>query len=263
MLWFLGLIFVLGLRWTVFLPPYILFSLSLPLRMSAPSRKEKEEPKPKVTLIPPEFHCKNEACLRVSCRSCRCDAHAPYECHDPKNPLNLGPQGLEGLRVKVENAMAEALVRTCPQCGLCFLKKEGCNKMSNPLPFPTKSFECSCSQGEQEKPKPRNSTIKKKQKKKPFVVCTNCPVHNFAEPYIMCYLCRQDIREEKYNHFCNHFRPIPGFPCNQCSKCELFAAPDDERITKEAGKKALEEYLRVHPELKKLNYRDEVEFLFR
>jgi len=78
----------------------------------------------------------------------------------------------------------------------------------------------------------------------------------------MCYLCRQDIREERYQHFCQHFRPIPGFPCNTCSKCELFAAADDDRLTRAAGTKAMDEYLRLHPELTRLNYKKELTCLF-
>jgi len=93
------------------------------------------------------------------------------------------------------------------------------------------------------------------------LACTNCPAMNFGNPYIMCYLCRQDIREEKYTHFCQHPRE-PGAPCTECTRCDLFKAPDDEILTREAGQRAVAEYLRTHPEVARENYRKTVDFLF-
>jgi hypothetical protein len=28
--------------------------------------------------------------------------------------------------------------------------------------------------------------------------------------WVMCYICRQDIREAKYAHFCNHIHLLPN-----------------------------------------------------
>lgn len=42
----------------------------------------------------------------------------------------------------------------------------------------------------------------------------------------MCYLCRCDVQDQQYEHFCQHFRPFGG-RCTQCSKCELFFDPSN------------------------------------
>ncbi|KAJ3287495.1 hypothetical protein HK104_008555 [Borealophlyctis nickersoniae] len=64
--------------------------------------------------------------------------------------------------------------------------------------------------------------------------------------YIMCYICRKDIADEKYKHFCEHFRPIPG-PCRTCQKCDLYYVADDRATRRAAGLKAKEEWVRRHP----------------
>lgn len=50
----------------------------------------------------------------------------------------------ESLRLRIETAMSDAVKRTCPNCGISFLKSEGCNKVRLPsLPspsIPTSSF---------------------------------------------------------------------------------------------------------------------------
>ena len=142
--WALGLSFVLGMSWrvifTICCVGAVVFYQSSPnpnpgsvAAATTGARKKK--------FLVPEFKCQNPTCLRVSCRECRLISHTPYHCNDPQNPANIGPQGLEGLRLFVENAMAEALVRTCPQCGLNFLKLDGCNKMGiHELPSPPRSM---------------------------------------------------------------------------------------------------------------------------
>ncbi|KAL1925586.1 uncharacterized protein VTP21DRAFT_469 [Calcarisporiella thermophila] len=66
--------------------------------------------------------------------------------------------------------------------------------------------------------------------------------------YIMCYICRKNIRQEGYGHFCDHFRPIPGQKCNKCSKCDLYKVEDESKLVAEAAERARNEYLREHPE---------------
>lgn len=62
----------------------------------------------------------------------------------------------------------------------------------------------------------------------------------------MCYICRADIRKEKYQHFCQHFRLIPGAPCTECEKCDLYAQEDETSAIKDAAQKAEEQYFREH-----------------
>jgi len=109
---------------SLFTPPYLFFLVSLYGRCikSVELHQEPEESS--------FFTCPNPACLRISCLHCKQEAHFLFDCNDPKNPQNLQKGGLEALRDHVENSMAKALMRTCPQCGLNFLKKDGCNKMS-------------------------------------------------------------------------------------------------------------------------------------
>jgi len=62
----------------------------------------------------------------------------------------------------------------------------------------------------------------------------------------MCYLCRKDLREEKYQHFCQHFRVIRG-PCPQCKKCDLYKSEDDRKVVAIAAAKAKKKWLATHP----------------
>ncbi|CAJ0918098.1 19894_t:CDS:2 [Entrophospora sp. SA101] len=71
--------------------------------------------------------------------------------------------------------------------------------------------------------------------------------------YVMCYLCRKDLRQESYAHFCDHFRPIPGQKCKKCNKCDLYKTEDEEKVVKEAAAKARAEYIKLHPEARDVN----------
>ncbi|CAB4425721.1 unnamed protein product [Rhizophagus irregularis] len=71
--------------------------------------------------------------------------------------------------------------------------------------------------------------------------------------YVMCYLCRKDLRQESYAHFCDHFRPIPGQKCKKCNKCDLYKTEDEEKVIKEAATKARNEFLKSHPEARGVN----------
>ncbi|TPX68011.1 hypothetical protein CcCBS67573_g07315 [Chytriomyces confervae] len=70
-----------------------------------------------------------------------------------------------------------------------------------------------------------------------------CPTCKF----IMCYICRQDISTVGYNHFCNHFRLIPGSTCTECDKCDLYATQEDESTLKKVAEEAEREWRRRHP----------------
>lgn len=102
------------------------------------------------------------------------------------------------LRTTVEAARTAAIKRTCPRCGTSFVKSSGCNKLT-----------CVCG-------------------------------------YSMCYLCRKNIGKagsnteggEGYRHFCEHFRPTPGQKCQDCDKCDLYRAEDEDAEVKRAGEAA-------------------------
>ncbi|KDE07096.1 hypothetical protein MVLG_02666 [Microbotryum lychnidis-dioicae p1A1 Lamole] len=50
-----------------------------------------------------------------------------------------------------------------------------------------------------------------------------------------CYVCRQTIGDESYAHFCQHFRPLPGRPCNECRKCSLWDTSSDTDVAAKAA----------------------------
>lgn len=166
---------------------------------------------------PKRFTCSHPSCGRVSCITCQKPWRDPHVCHEPL---------LLDLRATVEAARTAAVKRTCPRCGLSFIKSSGCNKLT-----------CICG-------------------------------------YSMCYLCRkalgpplepallqpprrqrrlhpddnaedEDQEEEEpgdYRHFCEHFRANPGSRCNECSKCDLYQAEDEDAIVRRAGERAEREW---------------------
>jgi E3 ubiquitin-protein ligase RNF216 len=54
-----------------------------------------------------EFRCRNLECERVSCRLCRQETHIPLSCED------YAKENKATIRHAVEEAMTEALVRSC------------------------------------------------------------------------------------------------------------------------------------------------------
>ena len=70
-----------------------------------------------------EFRCANPECEKVSCRLCKQETHIPLSCeaHAKENKVTI--------RHAVEEAMTEALVRSCHKCKNKYIKEFGCNKM--------------------------------------------------------------------------------------------------------------------------------------
>lgn len=70
----------------------------------------------------------------------------------------------------------------------------------------------------------------------------------------VCYICRRDVSEEKYEHFCQHFKDTPGMPCRTCTKCELFRETDaeDEELAQKAGQEACDEYVQKYPQVARM-----------
>lgn len=70
-----------------------------------------------------EFRCLNPDCEKVSCRLCKQETHVPKSCDEARKDAGVPERHL------VEEAMTEALVRTCPRCKVKIVKESGCNKM--------------------------------------------------------------------------------------------------------------------------------------
>ncbi|KAH7350251.1 hypothetical protein BKA66DRAFT_476622 [Pyrenochaeta sp. MPI-SDFR-AT-0127] len=56
--------------------------------------------------------------------------------------------------------------------------------------------------------------------------------------YSMCYICRQGLAGEGYQHFCGHFRERPGQSCGECNKCDLYRVEDEDKVMKRAKERA-------------------------
>ncbi|KAL2107875.1 hypothetical protein VUR80DRAFT_4664 [Thermomyces stellatus] len=68
-----------------------------------------------------------------------------------------------------------------------------------------------------------------------FVKSSGCNKLRCPCGYRMCYVCRADIGEEGYRHFCDHFRPEgDARPCNECNRCNLWEGEDTELLLKQA-----------------------------
>ncbi|EPS40224.1 hypothetical protein H072_5994 [Dactylellina haptotyla CBS 200.50] len=79
-------------------------------------------------IVPPveedrEFRCLNPDCMTTSCRLCNKPTHVPLTCEEHSKNEN------QNLRKNVEEAMTEALLRKCGNCGLAYVKESGCNKI--------------------------------------------------------------------------------------------------------------------------------------
>ena len=134
------------------------------------------------------FRCQSPTCGVASCLSCSKAWHDPHICHE---------SATLSLRKTIEAARTAALKRTCPRCGLGFIKESGCNKLT-----------CVCG-------------------------------------YVMCYICRQGLGRgegnERYSHFCQHFRATGG-KCFVCEKCDLYLGEDEASAVARAGQLAEKEW---------------------
>ncbi|OXV05258.1 hypothetical protein Egran_06974 [Elaphomyces granulatus] len=70
-----------------------------------------------------EFRCLAPDCKKVSCRLCKKETHIPKSCEEVQKEARVK-------RHLVEEAMTEALVRTCPSCKVKIVKDSGCNKLN-------------------------------------------------------------------------------------------------------------------------------------
>ena len=143
------------------------------------------------------FKCRNPTCQRASCLKCQKAWHNPHTCHEPL---------LISLRTTVEAAQTTAIKRTCPRCGLSFVKASGCNKLT-----------CVCG----------------------YSMCYLCR-KALGAPSLLEYprAGRPAEDMEGYRHFCEHFRINPGRSCTECRKCDLYRSEDEDAIVKRAGETA-------------------------
>jgi hypothetical protein len=149
----------------------------------------------------PRFICRNPGCLKASCLKCQKAWHDPHTCHEPL---------LVSLRTTVEAARTAAIKRTCPRCGLSFVKSSGCNKLT-----------CVCG----------------------YSMCYLCRTALGPPSFIQYPRLRQQAENtEGYRHFCEHFRLNPGKPCMECRKCDLYKSEDEDAIVKRAGEVAEQEW---------------------
>lgn len=70
------------------------------------------------------FVCRNPECGMETCLLCKEPNHIPLRCEEVEK------KDVTDYRKKVEEAMTESLIRTCPKCKSKFFKAEGCNKMT-------------------------------------------------------------------------------------------------------------------------------------
>ncbi|KAL8814513.1 MAG: hypothetical protein Q9223_006270 [Gallowayella weberi] len=71
--------------------------------------------------FPKRFQCRVPKCSTVSCTNCSKPWRDPHTCFESE---------VVQLRTTIEAARTAALKRTCPRCGIGFVKDSGCNKMT-------------------------------------------------------------------------------------------------------------------------------------
>ncbi|KAH7375929.1 hypothetical protein B0T11DRAFT_271238 [Plectosphaerella cucumerina] len=72
-----------------------------------------------------------------------------------------------------------------------------------------------------------------------FVKNSGCNKLTCPCGYKMCYVCRKDIGDEGYRHYCDHFRPDGDpRPCRECDRCNLWETEDTEAVLRAAREEA-------------------------
>ncbi|MCJ1401625.1 hypothetical protein MMC11_004841 [Xylographa trunciseda] len=169
------------------------------------------------TYLSPRFKCRSPSCLRTSCLQCHKSWQDPHICHE---------SATLSLRTTIEAARTAALKRTCPRCGLGFVKDSGCNKMVCVCGY-TMCYICRQGLGRK----------------------TPAAPNAFRQPademnIILRAQAQQaggDGEGEGYRHFCQHFRPAGG-TCGECEKCDLYRAENEDEIVRRAGERAEKEW---------------------
>lgn len=183
-------------------------------------------------LRPKRFTCANPSCQRISCMTCQKSWQDPHVCHEPL---------LLDLRATVEAARTAAVKRTCPRCGLSFVKSSGCNKLTCVCGY---SMCYLCRKALGPPIRPTNPAPLNRAARQARLDAADGPADNNADDPAAGNSDEDEFEEpEGYKHFCEHFRINPGSRCTECSKCDLYQAEDEEAVARRAGEKAEHEWL--------------------
>ncbi|KAL4786078.1 hypothetical protein BJX76DRAFT_322475 [Aspergillus varians] len=169
-----------------------------------------------------KFTCANLNCQQTSCITCQKPWRDPHVCHEPL---------LLDLRATVEAARTAAVKRTCPRCGLSFVKSSGCNKLTCTCGY-SMCYLCRKALGPPLKTPPNQRRPLGQE---------NINAFGNGAGEAAPGLEQEDGEEEEpegYRHFCEHFRVNPGARCTACNKCELYQDEDEEAVARRAGEKA-------------------------
>jgi hypothetical protein len=194
------------------------------------------------THLSPRFLCRSPTCARASCINCKKTWIDPHICHE---------SATLSLRTTIEAARTAALKRTCPRCGLGFVKDSGCNKMVCVCGY-TMCYICRQGLG-------RKSAVPIGQQARRGldlardegggggggvgvggVGRVGGPRVNEGGPVRP----NADGDEDDgfgYRHFCQHFRPAGG-RCTECDRCDLYRGEDEDELVKRAGERAEKEW---------------------
>ncbi|MCJ1436698.1 hypothetical protein MMC27_006080 [Xylographa pallens] len=169
------------------------------------------------TYLSSRFECRSPSCLRTSCLLCNKPWQDPHICHE---------SATLSLRTTIEAARTAALKRTCPRCGLGFVKDSGCNKMICVCGY-TMCYICRQGLG-------RKTSVAQNVVRQPANEI-NIILRAQAQQ------AGGDGEGEGYRHFCQHFRPAGG-TCGECERCDLYRAENEDEIVRRAGERAEKEW---------------------
>lgn len=181
---------------------------------------------------PKRFRCRNPACQRVSCVTCQKSWRDPHVCHEPL---------LLDLRATVEAARTAAVKRTCPRCGLSFVKSSGCNKLTCLCGY-SMCYLCRRALGPPLNPPQRRRPRRRPRRPHNENIDPHNPYNPNEDPPSSSENDEQDDPPEGYSHYCEHFRINPGARCLECTKCELYQEEDEEAVARRAGERAEREW---------------------
>ncbi|KAL2828526.1 hypothetical protein BDW59DRAFT_50256 [Aspergillus cavernicola] len=179
-----------------------------------------------------KFTCANLSCRQSSCISCQKPWRDPHVCHEPL---------LMDLRATVEAARTAAVKRTCPRCGLSFIKSSGCNKLTCHCGY-SMCYLCRKALGPPLKSTGNRGRPRHQENINPLGrAALGLRIGGEADPDPEADPEDEEEEEEEhegYRHFCEHFRVNPGSRCTACNKCELYQDEDEEAVARRAGEKA-------------------------
>ncbi|EAW13406.1 E3 ubiquitin-protein ligase [Aspergillus clavatus NRRL 1] len=176
---------------------------------------------------PKRFTCASPLCRRVSCITCQKPWRDPHICHEPL---------LLDLRATVEAARTAAVKRTCPRCGLSFVKSSGCNKLTCVCGY-SMCYLCRKALG----PSPP-AAGQRRALEGPGIINQENVAPGLDGNDEHADVPEGDEPAEGYRHFCEHFRLNPGSRCGECNKCDLYQAEDEEAVARRAGERAEREW---------------------